>query len=191
VTDVDGIVGEARAAVAAGREPHWEQLERRIRSAGLDADAERRALDRLARIATVHRARSLVAAAPEPPPAAPRRPRGGPPPLAARPTLSGTIEVRRERRGDEYVLRWPADPSVAAWDVRIGRRADPRSPYVDSETLSLPGDATSIALPLGGDALRVHLLGRGRGGRLVRRALASGLTTENWDARWQRRPSAA
>jgi hypothetical protein len=39
--------------------------------------------------------------------------------------------------------------------------------------------------------VRVHVLGRGRDGRLLRRAIVSGLTRENREARWERRPSAS
>jgi hypothetical protein len=189
--DVDAIVNEARAAVAAGREPSWAALELRVRAAGLDKAGERRALDQLARIQTVFRARTRVARPVEAPPAAPVRPRARPTALTARPTLSGTIELRREVEAGVYVVRWPADRSVEAWELRFGRRADARSAYVDGESVTLPGEATSAVVPLADGALRIHLVGRGRGGRLVRRALASGLTRENWDARWQRRPSAA
>jgi hypothetical protein len=188
----DSIVNEARAAVAAGREPDWDAFERRVREASPGPAEQRRALDQLARIRTVSRARDRVARPPEPPaPRAPVRPRGRPAALTARPTLSGTIDVRREVADGEHLLRWPPDRLVETWEVRFGVRADARSVYVDGETLTLPGEATSIALPLGEGALRVHLLGRGRGGRLVRRALASGLTRDTWEARWQRRPSAA
>jgi hypothetical protein len=37
----------------------------------------------------------------------------------------------------------------------------------------------------------VHVLGRDRGGRLVRRAIVSGLTRESWADRWERRASAS
>jgi hypothetical protein len=37
----------------------------------------------------------------------------------------------------------------------------------------------------------VHVLGRTRDGRLLRRAVISGLTAENWRDRWQRRASAS
>src|SRR5262245_27937496 len=111
--DARDVIDEARTAVAAGREPDWNALARRIHEAGLDEAAEQRALAQLARVETVARARASVSRAPQPPPpAASLRPRGGPAPLTARPMLSGTIDVRRERRGDEYVLSWPADPSV-------------------------------------------------------------------------------
>jgi hypothetical protein len=37
----------------------------------------------------------------------------------------------------------------------------------------------------------VHLLGRSRDGRLLRRALISALTQESWNDRWERRASAS
>ena len=185
--EIDAIVAEARRLVAGGHEPDWTALEERVREASGDAPARERALAQLGRLAGVQRARSRVAVEPTRPaaPVAQRRGR-----VAPRPTLSGTIDVQRERAGDAHVLRWPADPAVVSWDVRIGERADVRSAYVDRETVTLPGETTSLELPLGGGALRIHVLGRGRGGRLLRRVLVTGLTRENWDARWQRRPTA-
>jgi hypothetical protein len=37
----------------------------------------------------------------------------------------------------------------------------------------------------------MHLLGRANDGRLVRRAIVSALTVDNWNDRWQRRASAS
>jgi hypothetical protein len=54
----------------------------------------------------------------------------------------------------------------------------------------LGGGETGVELPLGDVLLHVNIIGRGRGGRLQRRALISGLTRENWRERWQRRASA-
>ena len=51
--------------------------------------------------------------------------------------------------------------------------------------------AAFVELELGDTPSRVHLLGRGRDGRLVRRAIISALTREGWDERWQRRASAS
>jgi len=59
------------------------------------------------------------------------------------------------------------------------------------DTLSVPAAETTLELPLGDRSLRVHLLGRSRDGRLLRRAVISGLTREGWDERWQRRASAS
>jgi hypothetical protein len=82
-------------------------------------------------------------------------------------------------------------PAVASWEVRISERPDPRADYVVQETLTLPAATTSVGLPLGDVPLRVHVLGRSRDGRLVRRALISALTRETWSDRWQRRASAS
>ncbi|MEN3338450.1 MAG: hypothetical protein V7647_2126, partial [Acidobacteriota bacterium] len=80
---------------------------------------------------------------------------------------------------------------VTEWEVRFSERPDPGSDYVARETLTLPSAATSVEVPLGERPLRVHLLGRRRDGRLLRRAVISALTRENWNDRWQRRGSAA
>ena len=196
------IIGEARAQVAAGREPDVEALQEHIRAAGRlerargeahtkAADkAEQKALQQLARVLTVHRARAVAAREPERPlPTAAPVPRR--PVLRAKPTISGNMDVRRQARGDAVVLRWDAARGVAGWEVRFSERADARSDYVLRETLTLPASATELELPLGERALRVHLLGRGRDGRLIRRAIISALTRESWNDRWQRRASAA
>ena len=194
------IVDEARSAVATGRAPDTRALEARVRavrdSVGEGASAarvdraERATLEQLARVLAVHRARALVAREPAQPaaPPAPRRPRAV---LRSRPTISGNMDVRRGGSGDERSLAWDAVPAVASWEVRISERPDPRADYVVQETLTLPAATTSIGLPLGDVPLRVHVLGRSRDGRLVRRALISALTRETWSDRWQRRASAS
>ena len=139
---------------------------------------------------SVARARALVSGAParEPePPSTPRPPLG----LRTKPTISGNMDVGRERRDDAFVLTWKAEPKVTAWEVRVSERPDSRGEYAVREELSLPGDATSFDLPLGERPLRVHLLGRDRGGRLVRRAIVSALTRDGWATRWERRASAS
>src|SRR5581483_7479883 len=183
--DAERIVHEARAAVAAGREPDWAELERRIRDEAGDAAEAERALGGLARVATVWRARA--ARPPEPPP---RRPRERAT-LAAKPTITGTIDVRREVEGEAHLLVWDRDASVLEWEVRISERLDARSPYTVREERLLPGETTRLALDVDGGALRIHLLGRGRGGRLQRRAMVSGLTRANWHVRFEKRASAA
>ena len=101
------------------------------------------------------------------------------------------MDVGRERRDDTFVLTWKLEPKVTAWDLHISERPDVRGEYVVREELSLPGGATTLELPLGDAPLRVHLLGRDRGGRLVRRAIVSALTRDGWAVRWERRPSAS
>jgi hypothetical protein len=175
------IIEEARAAVAAGRAPDWKALRDRLRALGGD---QREALRRLERVGAVERARTSVATTTAPPPAPVRRPAL----LRSRATVTGNMAVRRGE-GDELV--WAREAKVTAWELRISERPDPRGDYEVRETGELPGEATSVELPLGETPLRVHLLGRDRGGRLVRRAILSGLTRETWADRWQRRASAS
>jgi hypothetical protein len=173
------IIDEARALVAAGESPDWKALRDRIRALGGD---QRDALKRLERVGAVHRARASTPAAPVTSDA----PRAAL--LKSRATMTGNMDVRRDGGA---TLVWPREPKVVTWEVRISERSDPRGDYEVRESGELPGEATSMELPLGDSPLRVHLLGRDRGGRLVRRAIVSGLTRETWAERWQRRASAS
>jgi hypothetical protein len=187
--DLTAILDAARAEIAAGRDPDEQALAARIRDAGGGA----KALQQLQRVLTVQRARARLAAPPTPPPAAPAapaRPRARAP-FRAQPTITGNMEVRRARTDGGIVLSWDAAPAVTSWEARFSERADARSEYVVRETLTLPADATSVELQLGELPQRVHLLGRAGDGRLVRRAIVSALTQDNWDDRWQRRASAS
>lgn len=197
------LVDEARSRVGAGLAPD-PQAEERLRAL-LDAartrdpgaaqaidKAGQRALGQLERVLSVHRARTLLASTPAPPEAA----RPGPAPsrraaLRTRPTLTGNMEVRRERRAGAFVLAWDAAPTVASWEVRVSERATARDDYTVREEVTLPAAATSVEVPLDTSLLRVHVLGRRRDGRLERRAVISALTRDNWDDRWQRRASAS
>ncbi len=189
------ILDQARASIAAGRTPDWSVLERRVRAVALrpraeaDPDREARALRQLGLLTSVQRARARLAA-----PAGAERAAARPGRAAAlreRPTITGNMEVRRETAAGRYVLSWDAAPGVLEWAVRLSERSDPRGGYVVCEERTLSPGATSVELALGANALRVHLLGRGRGGKLVRRAVLSPLTPATWGARWQRRASAA
>jgi hypothetical protein len=110
--------------------------------------------------------------------------------LRTRPTIVGNLDVRRESR-DAFVLAWDALPAVLDWEVRFSERADARSDYRELAVHELPAATTRIELPLGDRPFRVNVVGRGRGGRAVRRALLSGLTRETWGDRWQRRATAS
>lgn len=186
------ILDQARASVAAGRDPDWSVLEKRIRGVRgarpteSGSAAEEQALRQLRTLASVHRARARLA--PQPAPVVPVR---RPSILRDRPTITGTMDVRREREGDTFLLRWEPARDAARWELRISERSGARGQYEVREEHELPGDATSVALPLGDVALRVHLIGRDRRGKLVRRAVMSSLTPESWGERWQRRASAA
>jgi hypothetical protein len=193
------IVAEARAQVAAGREPNTGGLETRVASAARFAlaqgaegaaveRAEAAARRRLQAVASVHRARALLAreAVPPAPPPAARPPAG----FRTKPTLTGTLEVRRDA-GAGFRLVWDRDPSVTEWEVRVSERPDVRSDYVERSSFVLAAGETAVEVPLGDTPVRVVILGRGRTGRLQRRALVSGLTREGWRDRWQRRASAS
>jgi hypothetical protein len=190
------ILAELRAAVVAGEAPDEAAVSERIRAVGGDAAAEQRALQQLARVLSVHRARSAVARQAE------RRPAGIEPSRLAvgrgprraliktRVTVTGNMDVRRAGTDDAPQLTWEAAPGVTEWEVRFSDRPDPRRDYVVRDTTTLPGEARSIAVSLGDHPVRVHLLGRGRG-KLVRRAIVSSLTRDSWGDRWERRPSAS
>ena len=181
------IINEARAAIADGRQPDARSLEARIRAAakrqGSDA---KRPLKQLERVLAIHRARNAVTREPAAPPASPRRVA-----FRARPTITGNMDVRRETRGEAFTLSWDAAAGVVGWEVRISARPDARRDYAVRETRNVPATETTLELELGELPLRVHLLGRSRDGRLVRRAVISGLTRESWTERWQRRASAS
>src|SRR5215204_1748704 len=104
-TVLAAIVAEARAHVAAGREPNLAALDARIatavgraRSAGqggaavdeLEAGARRK----VGAIMSVGRARARMAREPAPEPK-PRTQPGRPLALRSRPTITGTLDVRR------------------------------------------------------------------------------------------------
>ena len=193
------ILAEARSQVAAGREPNTEGFETRVaaaarlaRSGGADPAAVGQAVAaarrRLLRIASVHRSRALVAREAAPPKAA-ATPSRRPTALRTKPTITGTLDVRRAE-GEGFRIVWDAVPAVTEWEVRISERRHVRSDYLERETLVLAAGETSLELPLADTTLRVNILGRGRG-RLQRRALISGLTKEGWRDRWQRRASAS
>ena len=173
------MLAEARAEIAAGRIPDAEALRKRLRG---DDDA----LAQLERVLAVHRARARLARPPEPAPAKQK------PSLRAalrtKPTINANMDVRR---GEPFRLVWDHAPGVVSWELRLSVRPDPRSDYAPVESRELPGDATSVELPLTGEAVKVHLIGRSRDGRLLRRAVIAGLTREGWAERWQRRASAS
>ncbi|HZQ81220.1 MAG TPA: hypothetical protein VFB25_04515 [Gaiellaceae bacterium] len=184
--EADEVIDEARALVARGGTPDWKALRDRIRALRLGRNAQRDALQRLERVGAVHRARASVT--PKTPPPAPAPAPLRKPVLRTRPTITGNMDVRR---GDGDALVWRREPSVTSWELRVSAKPDPRGDYEVRKSGELPGEATSVELPLGDEPLRVHLLGRARNGRLVRRAIVSGLTRETWTERWQRRASAS
>jgi hypothetical protein len=177
------ILDEARAQIARGVEPDAAALEARI-GAVPGGDAEH-ALAQLRRLLSVHRARALLVDPPAAAPSAPPRRPG----YRARPTIAANIAVRARRTGDTVTLEWEPAPGVARWEARRSERPDARSDYVERETLAL--EAPHLELLLAEQPTRVHLFGRSANGRLVQRAVISGLTSDNWSQRWRQRASAS
>jgi hypothetical protein len=175
------ILDEARAQIARGVEPDAAALEERVRA------VDPRAVPQVKRLLAVHRAKRSLAA---PPPArqqarAPARRDV----YRAKPTIAANMAVGASDGGGAFTLEWDAAPGVSRWEVRIGERRDARAPYVDRETVSL--EAPRLELPLSDLPQRVSIVGRNAAGRIVQRALISGLTNANWNQRWQQRASAS
>ncbi len=198
------ILNEARAAIAAGREPPLAALEKRLRaargheregapSAALE-QAESNALKQLAQIASIFRARALLDREREPAPAPEQAPRPSQPLrslLKIRPTITANMDVRRGTDGDRLTLEWDTAPAVVEWEVRFSERPDPRGSYIELESVTQPAAETKVDVPIGEHLFRVNILGRSRDGRLLRRALISSLARETWNDRWERRASAS
>ena len=185
--DLAAILDEARAQIAAGVEPDAAALEARIRA--VVAPGGGRALQQLDRLLAVARARRSLA---RPAPAGPAT--AAPSPARrreyrARPTIAANMAVRAKAEGEAVTLEWPSAANVASWEARISERPDPRDQYAEREVRAL--DGPRLELQLTELPLRIHLLGRASSGRLVQRAVISGLTALNWNQRWQQRASAS
>jgi hypothetical protein len=176
-SELKTILDEARAQIARGGEPDVAALEERVRA------VDPRALGQLRRLLAVHRAKRSLA---QPVAAAPRPARVA---YRAKPTISANMNVQARAAGVGVALEWPAAAGVRTWEVRIGERRDARSPYVDRETLAL--DEPRLELRLTDLPQRVSITGRNAAGRIVQRALVSGLTSANWRQKWQQRASAS
>jgi len=179
--EVAAILGEVRAQIARGLEPDAAALEQRVRA------VEPKALPQLRRLLAVHRAKRTLGAPPPSPP--PPRPRTAPPAYRAKPTIAANMAVRARAHGERVVLEWDAARGVDSWELRLGERRDARSPYVDRETTQLTEPRAE--LELSELPLRVSVVGRNASGRIVQRALVSGLTRSNWSQKWQQRASAS
>lgn len=178
------ILDEARAQIARGEEPDAGALTARIQA----VPEHGRALAQLNRLLAVARAKQSLLA-----PAAHRQP--GPVPRPARegyrakPTIAANMVVRARDTDGVVTLEWEAARGVAQWDARIADRPDARSAYTDRETRTL----REPRLPLDLDELpqRISITGRNASGRIVQRAVVSGLTRANWQQKWQQRASAS
>jgi hypothetical protein len=174
------ILDEARAQIARGDDPDVAALEARVRA------VDEAGVVQLRRLLAVHRAKRSLADPPQPPAPAPR---ASAPAYRAKPTISANMAVHARAAGDAIVLEWDAVRGVAQWEARIGDRADARSPYVDRDRVML--DEPRLELALTELPQRVAITGRNANGRIVQRALVSGLTRSNWSQKWQQRASAS
>lgn len=176
------ILDEARAQIARGVEPDGEALAARLREVVAPGGGD--ALRQLERLLAVHRAKRAVAEPPRRPVPRPRERFE----YRARPTIAANMAVRARATGAAVTLEWDAR-GVARWEVRLSDRPDARSPYVERETRELT--SPRLELELTELPTRVALFGRNATGRIVQRALISGLTSSNWHQRWQQRASAS
>lgn len=178
--ELAAILDDARAQIARGDDPDAAALEKRVRA------VDPQALPQLRRLLAVHRAKRSLAA----PQAAPV---SRPPPrrevYRAKPTIAANIAVRARAAGDAVALEWDAQRGVARWEARVSERRDPRSQYVERDTLTL--DSPRLELHLSDLPQRVSITGRNGAGRILQRALVSGLTRDNWQQKWQQRASAS
>jgi hypothetical protein len=182
--DLTAILDEARAQIARGEPPDGAALEARIREVvAPDAGDALRQLDRLLAVA---RARKAMTA---PAPQAPVRPLRRREVYRAKPTIAANMAVRAREADGVVVLEWDAVRGVGEWDARVADRPDARSPYTDRETRRLA--EPRLELQLDDLPQRVSITGRNAAGRIVQRAVVSGLTVENWRQKWQQRASAS
>lgn len=182
-TELAAILDEARAQIARGEAPDAGALTARIEA----LPQHDRALAQLNRLLAVARARQSLRA-PVQPPSRPA-PRAAREVYRAKPTIAANMSVRAREQGDAVVLEWDAVRGVNAWDARIADRPDARSPYTDRETVNLA--APALELQLDDLPQRVSITGRNAAGRIVQRAVVSGLTRANWRQKWQQRASAS
>ena len=137
--------------------------------------------------------RAIVATAvaapptPAPPPARPIRR------LALQPsaTIVGNMAVRKQPTERGLELAWDAAPQVIEWVLRVSVRPDPRQDYVEGEAETLPATTRSYEVELDDHPRRIQLYGHARGGKIVRRAVISALTSGNSGAQWKRQATAS
>lgn len=174
VPDEQGLADGIRAETRRYLESHPWLATDGLRPAVAAVESES-----LAALAQIVTAAGAAAAPPSPPPV--RRLA-----LQPAPAVTGNLPLRKRRTPEGIALEWSRASGVAEWVVRVSVRPDPRADYVEQETLTLPGSATSVELELDDVPRRVQLLGNARGGRTVERATVSALTRGNSGTQWRR-----
>ena len=128
--------------------------------------------------------------APPAPAASPARPIRR---LALQPsaTIVGNMSVRKQPTARGLELAWDAAPQVTEWVLRVSVRPDPRQDYVEGEAETLPATTRSYEVELDDHPRRIQLYGHARGGKIIRRAVISALTSGNSSAQWKRQATAS
>jgi len=106
-------------------------------------------------------------------------------------TIVGNMAVRKQPTERGLELAWDAAPQVIEWVLRVSVRPDPRQDYVEGEAETLPAGARSYEVELDEHPRRIQLYGHARGGKIVRRAVISALTSGNSSAQWKRQATAS
>lgn len=106
-------------------------------------------------------------------------------------TIVGNMAVRKQPTERGLELSWDAAPQVIEWVLRVSVRPDPRQDYVEGTAETLPAGTRSYEVALDEHPRRIQLYGHARGGRIVRRAVISALTSGNGGAQWKRQATAS
>jgi len=101
------------------------------------------------------------------------------------------MAVRKQPTGSGLELAWDAAPQVIEWVLRVSVRPDPRQDYVEGTAETLPAGTRSYEVALDEHPRRIQLYGHARGGKIVRRAVISALTSGNSGAQWKRQATAS
>jgi hypothetical protein len=179
VPDEDGLTAGIRAETARYlRSRPWLAVDALAPAvAGVEAST----------LATLHAIVATAAPAPAPPPARPIRR------LSIQPsaTIVGNMAVRKQPTDRGLELAWDAAPQVIEWVLRVSVRPDPRQDYVEGDPETLPAGTRSYEVELDEHPRRIQLYGHARGGKIVRRAVISALTSGNSGAQWKRQATAS
>jgi hypothetical protein len=183
VPDEDGLAAAIRADTARylSSQP-WLAVDALVSAVAAVEESTLAALRAIVAAAVV----TAVPPAP-PPPARPIRR------LALQPsaTIVGNMAVRKQPTGRGLELAWDAAPQVIEWVLRVSVRPDPRQDYIEGEAETLPAGARSYEVELDEHPRRIQLYGHARGGKIVRRAVISALTSGNSSAQWKRQATAS
>ena len=106
-------------------------------------------------------------------------------------TIVGNMAVRKQPTEQGLELSWDAAPQVIEWVLRVSVRPDPRQDYVEGTAETLPAGTRSYEVALDEHPRRIQLYGHARGGKIVRRAVISALTSGNGGAQWKRQATAS